>query len=694
MNFTHVFIQRPVLASILNALIVIFGVLSFENITFREYPNIEVPILGVEVVYPNASAEVVEYSVTNPIEDALSKVEGLEAMASSTHYERVNISLQLKEESSVDRAMILVRDALSLARQDLPKDVKEPIVKRNAERDSGPPFMAVMISSPTKNAGELYHFAQTSIRNSFRSVKGVSQVQLWGNPYTMKVNLDPKKMYALGVNIDDITNAFEHNNLAFAAGKYRDAIPVILDLSVSTPEEFEKIIIKHKNDKPILLKHVAKIVLEEDTRSFRMRFGGESALVMTLSCASDANALEVSNRAKAELAHVQNELPKDVSLTLVIDQADFIRESLGNVNHSIIEAIVLVMIIIFIFLRNIRASIIPIVTIPIALIGVITILYAFGYSLNTTTLLALVLAVGLVVDDAIVVLENIYRYIEEGLTPLDAAKKGSSEIGFAILAMTVTLASVFTPIAFLSGFTGKLLVEFAVTLSGAVLISGITALTLSPMMCSKLLKSHNDVGGKHYLPQVDVFLEKVHTRYAALLARLFPKKAWLGYGALLLMVSCVWMAMSLPSEMTPKEDRGFIWVYSPPSPGKDLNAQDINMRKIEARLKDIPGIASTTTFMGDWGGTVVLHLTPSSTRSKTASQMAEELMGVYVDFPSVDVYPSSWNDGLPNLSIVEVYGDFGVAVKTTGTYGELEKTMQGFSMKANESGKFKEAFSA
>ena len=690
MKFTALFIQRPVLSTIINALIVVLGMLSLQHITFREYPHIEVPILSVEARYPNASAETVESTVTQPLEDALSKVEGLDAMASETRYESVTINLQLKEGSSLDRGMILVRDALSSARNQLPKDVKEPTVKRNADRDSGPPFMAIMVQSTKRSQGDLYHLAQTSLRNVLQSIKGVSNVQIWGNPYTMMVDLDPKKMYALGINVDDITKAFEQNNLSFPAGRFKDAIPVVLDLSVKTPEDFENIIIKPRPHTPILLSHVATVTLKDDTRTFRMRKGDDSATILSLSCASDANALDVSDAVKRELYHLQRTAPDDVTLTLELDQADFIRESLSNVKHSIIEAIVLVMIIIFIFLRNIRASVIPIVTIPIALLGVVTFLYAFGYTLNTTTLLALVLAVGLVVDDAIVVLENIYRHIEEGMTPLMAAKKGSAEIGFAILAMTITLASVFVPIAFLQGFTGKLLVEFAVTLSGAVLISGVTAITLSPMMCARLLKK-NDT---HYFPKIDGVLETIHKKYEAFLHWIAPHTKWMIGGAVVLILSNIWLATSLPGEMTPKEDRGFIWIYSPFFPGHNLDTQETWMKKIEERVKNVEGVASRLTFVGHWGGTVVLNLEPMSKRKKTAADMALMLQQIYGDFPTVDVYVSSWDNGLQDLSIVGVHGQFGAAIKTIDSYANLEKTMQGFMGKVMASNAYQEAFSS
>lgn len=496
-------------------------------------------------------------------------------------------------------------------------------------------------------------------------------------------------MLGFKLNIDDVTRAFETQNVAFAAGKYRDEVPVIFDLSVSSVQEFENMVVKNRPENPVLLKDIAQVELQENRRSFRMRVGDEPALVMVLSCASDANALEVSNSVKTELKRVQEDLPNDVQVSLLLDQAEFIRESLGNVEKSIIEAILLVIVIIFVFLRNFRASLIPVMTIPISLIGVTTILYAFGYSLNTTTLLALVLAVGLVVDDAIVVLENIYRYIEKGLSPLEASKKGSAEIGFAILAMTVTLASVFAPIAFMTGFTGKLLVEFAVTLSGAVLISGVTALTLSPMMCSKLLKPHQG----HLLPSVDVALEKLHTGYSSTLSWLDSKRLLIVGGAILILVFNVVIGFSLPGELTPKEDRGMVSVYTPPIPGKNIDAIDENLKGIEKKLQNVPDVAQRLTFLGGFGGVVVLQLKPIKERSKSASDIANELRGMFASYP-IDAYPSSWDNGLPDLSLVETFGEIGVAIKTSGSYESLETQLQEFANDARNSNKFDKAFSS
>lgn len=691
MNFTGIFLKKPVLAIVINAMITIFGMLSLSHVTFREYPNIQVPILTVEAFYPNASAEVCEYSVTNVLEEALSKVEGLEEMASQTRFQFVSISIRLKEGTSIDRSMLLMRDALSQVSGDLPAEVKEPVIKKNAERDSGPPFMAIMVSSKSRSFGDIYHFATSQLKNIFQSIKGVAKVQVWGNPYDMKVSLDRKKMYTLGVNVSDITTALKSFNLAFPGGMVQDEIPVVMDLSLHSVEDFESLKIKNSSDgENIFLKDVAKISLEEDRSSFRMRYQGNSAIIVSISPSSDANVLEVSELVRDEFNRQIQEIPEDVELSLEIDQGDFIRASMNNVKSSIFEAIFLVGAIIFLFLGSMRASLIPILTIPISLVGAVTILFAFGYSLNVITLLAFVLAVGLVVDDAIVVLENIHRHVEEGDTPLAAAKKGSGEIGFAIIAMTLTLASVFVPIAFLKGFTGKLLVEFAVTLSGTVLISGITALTLSPLMCSKILKKHET----HRFPKVNAYIEKAQHQYKNFFNYVVNRPLWIVGLSSLVLIFNVFLFSWMPSEVAPKEDRNIMWAYTPPVPGKSIDTLDNTVKKLEDKIATLQGqgVDKVLVFMGDWGGSVVLQLSPSEKRKITASDMAKNIQGSLMDFPSAEVYASSWDSGLPNLEIVESHAEFGVAVKTTMDYKTLHGVMQKFRNKVDEAKKFKTVF--
>lgn len=688
MNITSIFLKKPVLAIVINTMITIFGMLSISHVTFREYPNIEVPILSVEAFYPNASAEVCEYAVTNPLEEALSKVEGLDEMASQTRFQFVSISIRLKEGTSIDRTMLLMRDAISQVKGDLPHEVKEPVIKRNAERDSGPPFMAIMVASQSRSFGDIYHFATGQLKNIFQSIKGVAKVQIWGNPYDMKVSLDRKKMYTLGVNVDDITTALKSYNLAFPGGMVRDEIPVVMDLSLHSIQDFENLKIKSGEGGSLFLKDVAKVTMEEDRRSFRMRYQGSPAVIISISPSSDANVLDVSRLVKEEFERQKEEIPEDMELSLEIDQGDFIRASMSNVKSSILEAILLVGAIIFLFLGSLRASLIPILTIPISLIGAVTILFAFGYSLNVITLLAFVLAVGLVVDDAIVVLENIHRHIEEGDTPLMAAKKGSAEIGFAIIAMTMTLASVFIPIAFLKGFTGKLLVEFAVTLSGTVIISGITALTLSPLMCSRILKKHE----KHRFPKVDLYIGITQSLYKKAFERIVQKPLWVGGVAVLVMILNTIFFSWMPSELAPKEDRNIMWAYTPQVPGKNIDTLDETVFALEEKLKNVEGVDKILVFMGDWGGSVVLQLAPSEKRKISANALSKQIQGTLVNFPSAEVYASSWDSGLPNLEIVESHAEFGVAVQTTENYKVLNRVMQGFRNKADESKKYKSAF--
>jgi len=665
------------------------GMMSFEGIPFREYPDIELPFITVEATYPNASAEVVEGEVTNRLEDALSKTEGLDTLSSNTRFEKVTVRMNFKSGTSIDRSMILIRDALSQVKNDLPKTVLEPVVKRSNEQENGPPFMALLVSSNTLDFSQLYHYAETSLKNVFRSIAGVANVHVWGKPYVMLVKLDANKMRALGLNIEDITQAFEKNNVSLPGGKFQDEVPVSIDLNLRTVEDFEMLLIKENKNRPILLKHIAEIKLKTDERSFRIRSQDKKgALILSMTPSSDANPLDVSNLVKTEIERVKKTLPDDIKVDLEIDQADFIRASLKSVEHSIVEAVILVLGIIFLFLRNFRATIIPIITIPISVIGSLVILKMFGFSLNTLTLLAIVLAIGLVVDDAIVVLENIHRHIEEGDSPLEASLKGAKEIGFAIIAMTMTLASVYIPIAFLDGFLGRLLSEFAVALAGAVLVSGVVALTLTPMMCSRILKSQDH----HFLPQVDVYLAKLLSLYQKALLWIQDHGKKITLVALAILAINVTLYRFLPSETTPKEDRGMVGVWMPPIPGKNLDALDDATRKLEVILSDIKERAKTIVFLGEWGGSVVIPLKEHDQRNRSANDIKNEIQGRVMAFPSTDIWAWSWDSGLPNLGSDDATAELAAAIKTTKTYPKLSQDMFAFRKVVEDEKVFKDVY--
>jgi len=464
MNITTYFIKHPVISLILNGMIILLGFLCFFSLPVREYPDVKFPTLTVQAFYPNASAELVESSVINVLEDRLASVEGLEAMVSTSKQGSGWIEISFRSGMSMDRALILVRDAVALSRSRLPKEVNDPVIDRKGKSD-GSPFMVISLESSSMDFGDLTHYANLNLKNTFRSLKGVASADIWGQPYTYVVTLDPEKMYAFGVNADEIYEAIEKSRVSSPVGKFRNEVPTTLNSELKKIRDYEDLLIKEKNledDKnkqySVFLKSVAHIELKTDDTQFRVRINGNPGLCLAINKASDANPLSVSDLVHQKVEELRQSLPSGITISIVEDQADFVRASLKNIQSSILEAIILVLGIVFLFLRNIKATLIPLITIPISMIGTLLLLKVFGFSINIMTLLAMVLAVGLVV------LENISRHRESGLSSFDAALKGAKEIGFAIIAMTLTLVSVYAPIVFIEGALGQLFTEFAMAL--------------------------------------------------------------------------------------------------------------------------------------------------------------------------------------------------------------------------------------
>lgn len=671
MTFTHFFIKHPVASIILNVMIVIIGFFCLDQVSLREYPLVHMPQLSIHTHYANASPELVESSITNPLEDALASIPNLDNMVSKSRQNSSEIVLKFKVGTSMENSLLAVRESLGQARARLPKEASEPHIHRGIQND-GLPFMAIAIASESLNFGELTHYASLYIKNAFRSIKGVSAADIWGQSYTMSISLDAKKMYMYGINADEVYVALQKNNVSWPIGKYRDEIPSILDLKLSAPEDFDNLPIKEINGKLIYLNAIAKTNLITNDKQYRIRINGKPALILAISHANDANPLEVSTLVNKELAHLKTSLPEDFQVETILDQSTFIKYSLKNIKSSLFEAFILVLIIVFLFLRNFSATIIPLITIPISLIGSMILIKLFGFSINTITLLAMVLAIGLVVDDAIIVLENITRHIEEGLTPLNAALKGSREIGFAIVAMTLTLASVYAPIAFVQGMIGQLFIEFAVVLAGCVLISGIVALTLSPYMCSAILKKNNC----SVWPIIEKGLDHLTRKYELLLNRVFCYPKLIVSVTILLFVGTLCLYSFIPSELSPKEDRGLMGIYLPPIHGKDASALEEHVAKIETMVKTLPDVQSYFTFMGDWGANVCLSLKDYASRDRTPAMISDFLEPEMNAFPSIDVHVWRSDSGLPGVDDAINGTQLALAVSTAGTYRDLFTTME------------------
>lgn len=668
MNLTEYFVKHPVIALVLNAMILVVGILSFNHLALREYPQLTFPTLTVIALYPNATADVVESSVTNVLEDKLSGIEGLLSMQSKTTAGQVEITLDFSNGSSIDSATAAARDALSLAQADLPKDVKSPTIEKKRIDDNGPPFIAISVDSDLTDIGAITHYAKLNLTNAFKSVPGVASVAVWGQEYVYEISLDSKKLYSFGINADEVYDVLDKNRASLPVGKFQDQIPTTLVKVLSSKEDYENLVIKSATNKAptILLSSVATVTQKSDDTSSRVRVNGKSGVVISIYRAQDANPIEVSNLVAKKLNDVRSNLPPNIRVDVVLDQAIFIKSSVDTIKSSIVEAIFLVLFIVFLFLGSVRATLIPLMTIPISLLGTMLFLNVCGYSINIMTLLAMVLAIGLVVDDAIVVLENIARHLTKGLKPIDAAIKGSKEISFAIIAMTFTLVSVFMPIAFVQGPIGQLFVEFAVALAGSVLISGVVALSLSPLMCSWLLKGEHR---EHWLT-VDVFLNRLTVSYTKLLDAVLHKTKFL----ILLMIGAFaatfLLVTILPAEMTPKEDRGLIGIWIPPIPGKDLDALDQRITQVHQRIGAMPEADNVLVFAGDWGASLCFALKPKNEREKSAVALKQKMYGALLDFPSVDLFPWIVDSGLPGLDGVDG-ADLKMVISTVDSYRVL-----------------------
>ena len=683
MKFTTYFLEHPVIAIIFNCLILLLGMLCFHSLSMREYPNISFPVIMVKTDYPNASPELVESVVTNIVEDQLAGIEGLELMTSHSNPGNSVITLLFRANTPMDKALNATREAASLAQSQLPATVRAPQVERQKQSD-GLPFVGLSLESTALDFGGLTHYAHLNLKNTFRSIKGVSSVEVWGQPYTYEINLDPRKLYAFGINVNEVADAIALNRLSLPAGSYQDKIPTSLDFELKTPEDYKNVLIKTTNNHPVFLKSLAQVKLTTDNSRFRVKVNGHAGLVLSINRATDANPLEVSEAIHKELKILKKTLPDDIKIKVITDQSEFIHASLKNIRSSILESIFLVLAIIFIFLRNLRATIIPLIAIPISLLGSLLFLKIAGFSINQMTLLAMVLAVGLVVDDAIIVLENIWRHIEEGLSPQDAALKGSRQIGFAIVAMTLTLTSVYAPIAFIDGMIGQLFIEFAVALAGSVFISGIVALTLSPLMCATFLNKNT----KQLWPAIDFFLDKMAHRYFNLLhSIIFRKKTVLCFVITSLGLSLLLFKL-LPSETAPKEDRGLIGIYAPLLSGDNLDSMEVIVKKIEGSLDSVSEARNKLTFGGSWGFQIVLPLQPHHKRNRSSEDIVASLKPKMEHLPSIDASVWNWDSGLPGLDDARNSGELELVISTTEDFRQLFEVTEKLKTVLDQSKKF------
>ena len=689
MRLPELCIERPVFATVLSLMIVLLGVISFQRLTVREYPKIDTPVVSVRTVYKGASPQVMESQITQPLEDSISGIEGVRSVKSVSREEVSQITVEFVLERNVDAASNDVRDRVARVRALLPAAADDSVVSK-IEADAQA-ILWMRLSSEKHSPLELSDYADRYVADRMKTLPGVASVIIGGERrYAMRLWIDRDRLAAYGLTPADVENGLRKQNVEIPSGRIESSqreFTVLTEADLRTPAQFDSMILTEARGYPVRLRDVGQARLGAlDERSV-LRVNGNPAVGLGVVKQSTANTLSVANAAKAELTRLQGTLPEGMTLQVAFDSSVFIERSIDGVYRTMIEAVLLVMLVIFVFLRSVRATLIPFVTIPVSLIGAFFFLFLMGFSVNVLTLLGLVLAIGLVVDDAIVVLENCHRHLEMGKEPRQASIDGSKEIAFAVIAMSLTLAAVFAPLGFLTGGTGRLFTEFALTVAAAVAVSGLVALTLTPMMCSRILKARESHGRLYQA--MERFFTGMNAAYRRSLGVVL--KVWWAVGLVfVLVVACAAVLYkSLKSELSPLEDRGFFLSLVIAPEGASLDYTDGYMRQVEGLFSTVPEIKSYFTIVAPGlerpnpvnFGIAFSQLVPWEERARKTQQITAELgPKMFGGLPGVlafPVNPPSLGQSFRNPPVQFVV--------QAGSYEALERMTDALLAKARQS---------
>jgi multidrug efflux pump len=681
MKISHLSIERPVLATVMSLTILIFGLIAFLQLPVREYPDIDPPIISVVTIYRGASPSVIETQITNVLEEQFATLEGVKTMTSSSREEGSIITIEFELGRNVDEAANDVRDRVSRIRGTLPREINDPIISKvdaNAEA-----IVWLALSSGNRSGLELTDIADRVLKERIQRLPGVGSVTIAGERrYAMRVWLDPLRMASRGLTTQDVEAAVRRENAEIPAGRVEGQgreLAVRTRGELSTAEEFGAIIVSQSETDVVRLRDVADVTLGAEDERTLARYNGLPAVGLGIVKQSKASTVDVAAEIHKALPELIGLLPDGVKLDVAFDSSTFINESISEVKETLIIAVVLVVLVVLAFLKNFRATIIPSLAIPISIIGALAVVYFAGFTLNILTLLAFVLAIGLVVDDAIVVLENVYRHMEMGKTRWQAAMDASAEIGFAVIATTISLVAVFVPLAFLTGSVGRLFNEFGVAVAVAVLISGFVALTLTPMLSSQILKPLHG-GGKGWATRsFDAFFEALHRTYERILRGSLRRTGLTIAAGLVAVVLGVVLFKLLPSELVPTEDRGWCFGIVIAPEGATLDYTDKNLREIERILLARPEHQGLFTAIGlsfagpgsVSNGIMFFLLKDRGEREKSVQQIVQELFPQLISIPGVLAFvvnpPSLGNASSNSVEYVlqaETYEELSAAVGT------------------------------
>lgn len=626
MNLSELSIKRPVLATVMVLIIVIFGIIGYSSLPVREYPNVDNPIITVQVSYPGANAEVIENQITEPLEQHVNGIPGIRSLVSRSSQGSSRLTVEFELSVDMETAANDVRDKVSIAQRYLPRDADPPTVSK-ADADSDP-IMQITVQSPIRSMLELSEIADLTVKERLQTISNVSAVEIWGEyRYAMRLWLDPIRMASFNITPMDIKSALDRENIELPAGSIEgDHIEQSIRTMglMETPEDFNNLILIEDDFRIVRFRDVGYAELDAANRQNILRRNGIPMVSVVIIPQPGANHISIADEVRVRMEQMQKDLPDDVILDVAFDNTMFIRASISEVEKTVLVAFALVVFIIFFFLRNWRVTLIPAIVIPISLVGIFFVMFLAGFSINVLSMLALVLAVGLVVDDAIVVAENIYQKVERGMDPVEASIVGSKEIFFAVVSTTITLVAIFFPIVFLEGMTGRLFREFSIVISGAVIISTFVALSFVPMLSSKMLKSGRKKS-KYYV-KTEVMFDGMNRFYKNTLVSFLFKK-WLVFPVVILsgiLIAVLWN--TIPDEMAPLEDRSQITIRSSAPEGATYEF----IRDYTDRISDIADSiaydkeSNITMIRGGWA-MVRLVLPDMSERERSQMEIADAL---------------------------------------------------------------------
>ena len=634
MTLSELSIKRPVMATVFAITIVLFGVVGFMSLGIREYPSVDPPVVTVSTSYPGANAEIIESQITEPLEESINSIDGIETLSSVSSDGRSSITIEFDTGRDLDNAANDVRDKVAGAVYRLPPDADPPVVSK-ADADAQT-VLTVTVQSNKRALIELTEIGNNIFKERLQTISGVSSIRIWGErKYAMRIELDPRKLTSYSLTPADVGDALNNQNVELPAGRLEgeNTEYTIRALGrINTPEELSQMIIAKKSDVLVRLSDVGTVRLGAENERTIMRGNNMVPMIgIALQPQPGANHIEIVDEAFRRIEQIKKELPEDIQLNIALNTTDSIRKAISEVQETILIAFVLVLLVVFFFLRSWRITMVPVIVIPISLIGTFFILYLSGYSINVLTLLGLVLATGLVVDDAIVVMENIYSKVEHGMNPVQAAFKGSREVFFAVISTSVSLICVFLPIFFLQGLTGRLFREFAMVVSGAILLSTFVSLSLTPMMSSLVLKKSEKEGRI-----VRIFRKMVDSMtrgYARSLAG-FMQKRWLAFPVIAVISGLIaFFGATLPQELAPMEDKSRIRLSSTAPEGTSFEAMDAYQRQLMLladTLREKEFLMGITAFGGGSSSSVNsafvrLTLLPPGERQRSQMEIAREL---------------------------------------------------------------------